>query len=395
LRVFPDESNLGLLEDLRRGRMTLSDLPLKLRNVARFARAALEYDPGTLQHVSQDLQGDPLFVIAALKSKRRSSASLPLLAYVSAELQSNQKIVEFAIAQDACSLQYASENCRKHRELVMMAVQKCGRMLIHASRDLKQDPELILAAAGQLDLAFDVKDLSLVGQSTLRSLSNDGEIFRYAHSDLLADRDIVATVVQWDGLALRYVSPELRDDHEIVFSAVRQNLDALRYASDHLKHEFWFAVVVVARNWQALALLPEQVRADRRVIVTALKKNFQALDMTPLELQEDSSLLGDDLGNDWHFMLGAIEQDSRAIKYAGESLLQDRGFVQKALRINGRAMRYLSGAWKHDRELRLLARRQQCVECVQKGCVQVFLALVALALLFALASLGVFFTGGV
>merc|ERR1711862_242603 len=118
------------------------------------------------------------------------------------------------------------------------------------------------------------------------------------------------------------------------------------------------------------------MRADRRIVVAALKRNFQALDMAPLELQLDSNLLGDELMNDWHFMLGGIEQDFRAIKYAGKTLLQDREFVQRALTINGRVIRQLPDVWKEDRGLRLLARRQRCVECMQRSCAQTLLLMV-------------------
>jgi len=394
LRVQPSTWNSNLLADLRKGRVKLVQLPPDLRNFQRVAVAALQYDPGALEHVSEDLQGDRTYVLAALTSQRRSSSSLPLLAYVSDALRSDPEVVQAGIKQDGRALEFAAETFRSDRGLVLLAVQDCGPVLRFAARTLKSDPELVLTALGQLDLAYDVKDLASAGPTVLARISRDGEILQDVPEVFKADRDIVLTVLQWDGLALQYASSELRNDPELVFTAMRQNLNALQYASDELRHEHGFATVAVVRNWRALEYLPESMRSDRRIILTALKRSWHALTMASAELQADITLLGDELSNDQDFMLGAIEQDSRAMMYASESLKHNLNFINNAISINGRCIRHLPDTRKST-GIVLRAATQVCREststCVKQTgyaclvCVMVLVILVFGMLFFNFA----------
>jgi len=390
LRVKPDDSNLHLLEDLRRGSVKLHQLPSDLCNVESIALAALENDPSAFENVSRPLQGDRRFVLAALQCQRKNTSKMPLLAYVPRELLFDREVVWAAVRQDARSLQFAAEYLKGDRSLVLLAVQQCEHVLQFASRSLKADPELILTALGQLDLAYDVKDLSIASKKALEQISRNGEVLQHAPPALKADRDIVSAVLQWDGLALQYASAELRDDSEMVATAVRQNVSALQFASEQLRHDRSFAIILVTRHWQAFKYLPEKMRSERRVLVAAVKKSWHALKLAPPELQEDQRFLDADLAGDQDFMLAAIAQDAGAVKYASEGLQQDHSFVTNAVSVNGRCIRHLPSAWKYDSKVVLIAIVRICTEC-SKNCLKqtccslfIFLLCFATILLFLL-----------
>ena len=111
-----------------------------------------------------------------------------------------------------------------------------------------------------------------------------------------------------------------------------------------------FMLGVVQRDGMALKYAPRRLRKDRELVMAAMAQNAQAL--------QSSATLKDDRD----VILAAVQQDDQVaacvLKYAAPTLKDDRDVVLAAVQRSGWALQYAADALKADRKVVLAAFEQ-------------------------------------
>ena len=107
-----------------------------------------------------------------------------------------------------------------------------------------------------------------------------------------------------------------------------------------------FMLGLVQRDGMALKYAPRRLRKDRELVMAAMAQNAQAL--------QSSATLKDDRD----VVLAAVQQDGMALKYAAPTLKADRDVVLAAVQRHGYTLQYAADALKADRKVVLAAFEQ-------------------------------------
>ena len=242
------------------------------------------------------------------------------LEFASVALRGDAEVVELAIRKSSTAYEYASEELRKRRDLALLAVQGKGFMLRHVPASLRGDRAVVLAAVQQT-----------------------GNALQFAPWLLKADRALVIAAIQQDGRALQYASEALQGDKDLVLVAVQQRGEALKYASPNMKANYEVALAAVKQSWNAFPHVSPQFRGDRELALAALV---------------------DDSGSwrrNW--------DRGNLLPQVPHGLWCDRDFVLPLVRLDWRLLEKASAALRSDRQVALLAAKQnlQALDFVNTG----------------------------
>eukprot|EP00931_Biecheleriopsis_adriatica_P049912 TRINITY_DN28886_c0_g1_i1.p1 TRINITY_DN28886_c0_g1~~TRINITY_DN28886_c0_g1_i1.p1 ORF type:complete len:841 (+),score=209.10 TRINITY_DN28886_c0_g1_i1:83-2524(+) len=189
-----------------------------------------------------------------------------LLAHAPEAVRSDSGVVRSALAaSQGEALKYAAPELRANESLVLQATQFQGRGFENAAPDLRSSKEFVLKAVGANGAALGVtsdafrSDRSLLLQAAkaghgsalqgaapqLRSDRNfvlemvvhDAEAYKYAHEDLLNDREFALAAVRRNGLALQHMLPGFKADVKIVQEAVARSPGAASFAHTARRNE--------------------------------------------------------------------------------------------------------------------------------------------------------------
>jgi len=160
LLVDPEPERMAA--EVARGRRSLHDVPLHLREDPRLLLAAIRKDPRNFAAVPEDLRCDRSFLVEALKGRPGIFHELPRalqndpeiilaslgkasyhhLSLCSNSLRADRDFMLRAVSAVGSSLCYASENLKNDRALVLAAITNEASALSHASRLLQMDPAI-------------------------------------------------------------------------------------------------------------------------------------------------------------------------------------------------------------------------------------------------------------
>jgi hypothetical protein len=131
---------------------------------------------------------------------------------------------------------------------------------------------------------------------------------------ILNDKNLMMSMLMWDGYYLQEVSDKLKDDKDVVLMAVGKKGGALEYASDRLKN-------------------------DKEVVITAVTQVSSSLQFASNERKDDESVLR-----------AVLPINGRALKYASDRLKKDKSIVRLAVDRYFPTFRYADTSLHNDRE---------------------------------------------
>ena len=157
-------------------------------------------------------------------------------------------------------------------------------LLGYVSYELQADREVVLAAVQQDDGAMPLRSAFHYTSPLRRAL-------HYASKELQADREVVLAAVQTSGYALQWASAELRADRSVVLVAVMKHRDAFQYASAGLQADREVVLAAVKKSGGALQHASAEMKADRAIVLAAVTKSPRAFQHASAELQLDREVI--------------------------------------------------------------------------------------------------------
>jgi hypothetical protein len=251
-----------------------SHISVRLQGDPEFMLKAVKQDGRTFEFASAALRGNPEVVKAAIALR-----GVEAFQFASDELKGNPKIVKAAVAKHGMALRFASDELRGNYEIVKAAVTQDGGSLQYASAALRGNPEIVKAAVTEEGRALRYASFELIGNLDIvkAAVTNNGMALEFVLDELTGNPEIVKAAVTNDGMALKYASNELRGDPEIVKVALRQTGWALKHASAALRDNPEIVKVAVTNNGMALEFASAKLRGKFEIVKAAVTKYGEAL----------------------------------------------------------------------------------------------------------------------
>lgn len=181
-----------------------------------------------------------------------------LLQHTTSTLCDDEKVMEYAIYNNANSIQFGSERLKSNRKLALIAV-------------------------------------SLFGPS-----------IQWFNEEITSDEEICCIAIKDDGMSIRFVHETMCDNESMVEMAVRSNGHAMQYASERLKNNKKFILSVVAYSVFVLKYISAALKGDPDVVKRAVEANGGAIMYADLDCKYDRTLVSI-----------AVEQWGGAIQFTG------------------------------------------------------------------------------
>lgn len=180
-------------------------IPIKFKDNLDIKLALIKSCPANLYfpHLLSNLRNNKAFVLSALQMK------IPILPYISTELQDDEEVVRAAIAMidnDSIFFLHISHRLREDKQIAIAAVSKCGHALAFATRTFKGDKDVVLAA-----------------------VKTRGRALGDAANELKNDREVVLAAITTDASAISLASPALQNDTRFLLEACKKNHKILHH----------------------------------------------------------------------------------------------------------------------------------------------------------------------
>jgi hypothetical protein len=162
------------------------------------------------------------------------------------------------------------------------------------------------------------------------------------------NRAFILEVLNNDGLILELLSEEFKKDKEIVIRAAINDISSLEFAVESLRNDVEVLQAIIENDNKFSYLLNDKLSEKQKLY---LKEGTIIEDFDP-ESQDNSD---DKMAwmNDKEFLMEAIKQDERILKYATDVLKGDREIVTIAVKQNISAIDYADEKMQCDPEILL------------------------------------------
>ena len=326
------------VEHIRNGTRRYTDLPDSVQRDIPCALAALQSNLNRtgFRDLPPEVQTHPTIV-----ERLASSPKIFETAHPSAWHDEDFRSAVLTATNGICLSWDCCEDLRSDRDTVFACVQRNGDMLKYASSELKKCPVIVLASVQRCPSAI---------QYAAEEVRADHEVFTAAvvggaweptwlPEALRADRGLAMRCVRRCSSALRAFSDEVKGDQFVVAAA-----GSLVFASEDLKKDKEFVIWCVGKHYADLEHVNESLQSDRDVVMAAIAHNKGAFCFACNSIRDDPELA-----------LQCSTACPDVAQHYGETLCQDKGFILSAIRENAEVFRYLKDQWHDDEDAAKLA----------------------------------------
>lgn len=351
---FADQSLRGIrdiaLFAVKLSGYNLAHISAALKNDEELVVAAVEKHPVAFMYAGDALRGDRSIALAAVSLDGEN------LQYVATELKEDRAIVFAAIRNRPAAYQFAGTAAKACRKIAFEAVTLDGGNLQFVSSEFKEDETIVLAA--------------------LRSRPS---AFQYAGAFAKASRKIAFEAVTLDGDNLQSVSSELLDEATKVFAAAQQNRPIeFQGAETTQKASGEIAFATATLNQDPLRSIDQNSQGDlahgratgekysARSLSTIDRADSAVFDSVDIDcgknLKVRFGLKTSENGKSFRHAGISSEDDNKAaaknlhlsdsiLDEAVDELRDHKPFVMQAVKEVGKKLKYASDRLKDDREI--------------------------------------------
>eukprot|EP00747_Dinoflagellata_sp_TGD_P221256 gnl/TRDRNA2_/TRDRNA2_93111_c0_seq1.p1 gnl/TRDRNA2_/TRDRNA2_93111_c0~~gnl/TRDRNA2_/TRDRNA2_93111_c0_seq1.p1 ORF type:complete len:560 (-),score=126.87 gnl/TRDRNA2_/TRDRNA2_93111_c0_seq1:185-1864(-) len=125
----------------RKGSINLKVAPVPIQADYETVLAAVQQEPGALEHAAEELKKNKNIVLAAVQLKGDT------LRYAAGELRRDREIVLAAVQQQGEALKYAAEELQRDKPIVIAALRQNPDAIKYVAEELRTEQEFLLAAS--------------------------------------------------------------------------------------------------------------------------------------------------------------------------------------------------------------------------------------------------------
>lgn len=173
-------------------------------------------------------------------------------------------------------------------------------------------------------------------------LERNGRVLKYLYPQNQTEERI-RIALRKNYIAYKYIPEEKKKDEKFLLEAIEINSEVFRYATPEQKKDKNLVLKLMARNGRLLEHVDITLQIDREVVQAAVKMYGEVLQWAPA------------FKDDFAIASLALDSNSSAIQFFGESLLSNKKLILKAVSLWSGALAYAHPDLKKDREVVLRA----------------------------------------